>query len=229
MFDDELDASFSHIIDEWRLAEERIKSAEFVREGEVVASAIFELRYAGRKLVQVIATAFGPNGIGAGSSERTAALVTLAEARECCIKAKHDALDSIITFLTLYFRDTRTKLNIRLIQKYFPSFLEDVSKIRAVQAKIAVSRSENASSRDEIYEDIYQNDYPALLNLYERISASANLVDEEIKSDRRSRRREIAFNIITFLFGLFGALDLADKYHVVAHGKELYHWILVKL
>ena len=78
-------------------------------EGEVVSSSIFELRYAGRKLVEVLKLAIDKGAFDAKSEHRTKALVTLAEAGECCIKAKHDAIDAVITFLTLYFRDTRRK------------------------------------------------------------------------------------------------------------------------
>jgi hypothetical protein len=55
MLDDaELKAALQELIKQWNIAEARIKKAEQVRGNEVVASAIFELRYAGRKLVDAI-------------------------------------------------------------------------------------------------------------------------------------------------------------------------------
>lgn len=54
MLDPELDAVIAEFIKQWNVAERRIKKAEQVRANEVVASAIFELRYAGRKIVDAL-------------------------------------------------------------------------------------------------------------------------------------------------------------------------------
>ena len=51
MLDDRFDKLFRALIEQWNIAERRIKKAEQVRGNEVVSSAIFELRYAGRKLI----------------------------------------------------------------------------------------------------------------------------------------------------------------------------------
>ena len=81
-----------------------------------------------------------------------------------------------------------------------------------MQHKIAASRGDTAKGRESIYEEIFQNDYPSLLKLFEQISASADLVEGEIVRDRRSRSRERIFNGVMFLFGLAGAIDLFIKY-----------------
>jgi hypothetical protein len=53
MLNDELDNALRELITQWNVAERRIKKAEQVRANEVVASAIFELRYAGRKIIDI--------------------------------------------------------------------------------------------------------------------------------------------------------------------------------
>ena len=52
--DDQLDRKLKNLAEQWDIAERRIKKAEQVRGNEVVSSAIFELRYAGRKIIDVI-------------------------------------------------------------------------------------------------------------------------------------------------------------------------------
>ena len=54
MLDDGLDKALLALIKQWNVAEQRIKKAEQVRGNEVVASAIFELRYAGRKVIDAL-------------------------------------------------------------------------------------------------------------------------------------------------------------------------------
>ena len=54
MFDQKLDTAINEFIRQWNVAERGIKKAEQVRAGEVVATAIFELRYAGRKTVDAL-------------------------------------------------------------------------------------------------------------------------------------------------------------------------------
>ena len=43
MFDPDIDSAIIGLIQEWDIAEERIKKAEFVNGNQIVASAIFEL------------------------------------------------------------------------------------------------------------------------------------------------------------------------------------------
>ncbi len=51
MFDKDLNATMTALIEQWNIAERPIKKAEYVQGDEVVGPAIFELRYAGRKMV----------------------------------------------------------------------------------------------------------------------------------------------------------------------------------
>ncbi len=54
MLNKKLDARLRELIVQWGIAERRIKQAENARAQEIVSSAIFELRYAGRKVVDAI-------------------------------------------------------------------------------------------------------------------------------------------------------------------------------
>ena len=57
--DEELVRLLQRTFEQWNIAERRIKKAEQVRGNEVVTSAIFELRYAGRKIVDALTLALG--------------------------------------------------------------------------------------------------------------------------------------------------------------------------
>ena len=46
MFDRDIDAAISQLVEQWNIAERRIKKAEFTTGNQVVFSAVQELRYA---------------------------------------------------------------------------------------------------------------------------------------------------------------------------------------
>lgn len=85
----ELDAALRELITQWNVAETRIKKAEQVRANEVVSSAIFELRYAGRKIVDAVDMCLRSDiANDPAAHERVHAFI--ADATEDCVKAKHD-------------------------------------------------------------------------------------------------------------------------------------------
>src|SRR5437868_4128965 len=109
MFDDVIDRLIKHFIDEWNIAERRIKKAEQVRGGEVVTSAIFEMRYAGRKLVDALHLLCGKDWqIDSGCHDKIVRF--LHDGIEDCVKAKHDAIDAMIDFVIHWFDDTEKRI-----------------------------------------------------------------------------------------------------------------------
>jgi hypothetical protein len=95
MFDDDIDRLFEQLDTQWNIAERRIKKAEQVRGGEVVSSAIFELRYAGRKLIDALELLRTKNW-NDNKVEYDKIRRFLHDAIEDCVKAKHDAIDSML-------------------------------------------------------------------------------------------------------------------------------------
>jgi len=95
VFDREIDGAISQLIEQWDIAERRIKKAEFVTANQVVSSAIFDLRYAGRKLIdahKLLSTDKWKDD----PEEKSRILAFLADATEDCVKSKHDAIDAMM-------------------------------------------------------------------------------------------------------------------------------------
>ena len=119
MLDNELDKLFKDAIAQWNIAERRIKKAEQVPGNEVVNSAIFELRYAGRKIVdalQLILNKEWQNNATIYEQIRR----YLADAIEDCVKSKHDVIDSMIDFVTTWFNDIEKQIGLWKARRNFP-------------------------------------------------------------------------------------------------------------
>lgn len=153
MLDPDLDAALAELIKQWNIAETRIKKAEQVRADQVVASAIFELRYAGRKIIDAIEICLTQD-IQANPKARAKVHSYIADATEDCVKAKHDAIDAMMTFVTTWFHRAEAFLTLERVQHFFPSYLATVSMIATIQDNITASRGDRNRLRDSIYDDI---------------------------------------------------------------------------
>ncbi|MCJ2114997.1 hypothetical protein MKK64_27970 [Methylobacterium sp. E-025] len=120
MLDAELDAALCALIEQWNVAEKRIKRAEHVRANEIVAPAIFELRYAGRKIVDSIQIILA-HDIFQDAEKHAKVSSFIADATEDCVKAKHDAIDAMMNFVTTWFDETEKSIGVEEIQKFFPT------------------------------------------------------------------------------------------------------------
>jgi hypothetical protein len=100
MLDNELDQAIAEYIRQWNIAERRIKKAEQVRANEVVASAIFELRYAGRKIVDALDLILKTD-ISTDKDSRTKVHSYIADATERlpAIVGKPDGLEGVVSLL----------------------------------------------------------------------------------------------------------------------------------
>jgi hypothetical protein len=82
----------------------------------------------------------------------------LADAIEDCVKAKHDAIDAMLDFVTIWFKETEDQIGLRHLTQTFPDYLEVTAHIIAVQDKVARSREDRLLSRDGFYDDIEVDD-----------------------------------------------------------------------
>jgi len=184
MLDAELDRLFKDLIAQWNIAERRIKKAEQVQGNEVVNSAIFELRYAGRKIIdamQLILSKDWQNDTEIYEQIRR----YLADAIEDCVKAKHDSIDAMIDFVTTWFDELEQRIGLRKLTEIFPEYLDITSKIAEVQDKIAHSREHRTTARDSVYDEIEAKDYEDILKLYNKMRLSKNRVQAIVNSDNR--------------------------------------------
>jgi len=186
VFDNEIDAAMVQLREQWDIAERRIKKAEFVNANNVISSAIFELRYAGRKLIDANRLIL-EGGWKNNQEEKNRILAFLADATEDCVKAKHDAIDAMMLFIAAWFERTEQKLGLSEIQKYFPTYTDITGKMLSIQDKISASRGDRAILRDSIYDDIENNGYTEILSLYEKMRISEPRVHSEVRTELRRR------------------------------------------
>jgi hypothetical protein len=104
MLSDKLDARLRELISQWGIAERRIKQAENARAQEIVSSAIYELRYADRKIVDLLELALTQDWENDDkSADQIHAYIE--DAIEDCVKAKHDAIDAVMSFVVRWFSE----------------------------------------------------------------------------------------------------------------------------
>lgn len=186
MSDSDIDDAIKKLIVQWNVAERRIKKAEQVRANEVVAAAIFELRYAGRKLIDANNLLLNEPS---DPANRSRVLEFLADATEDCVKAKHDAIDSMLDFITSWLDRTENKLGLSTVVRFFPNYIAITANISDIQDKIAASREDRTKLRDSIYDIIENEDYDAILSLYREMKQSEPRVQAEVDAENAERER----------------------------------------
>lgn len=203
LFDDQLDNAILCLIDQWNIAERRIKKAEQVRANEVVASAIFELRYAGRKLIDALDIALKDDWKNDGKiHEKICSYVY--DATEDCVKAKHDAVDAMVDFVTTWFSRYEDRHELDTIQQFFPEYLMRTAQIRDIQEKIAISRHSRNQSRDQTYNEIENTGYNDILDLFNTMKNSHDRVDICIKKRKKTDKTLWWSAIIGVIVGVLG-------------------------
>lgn len=209
MLDPALDQLFKDLIAQWNIAERRIKKAEQVQGNEVVNSAIFELRYAGRKVVDALQLIEGADWKDRQVHEQIRRY--LADAIEDCVKAKHDSIDAMIDFVTTWFDELEGRIGLRALTQMFPEYLDVTSRIATVQDKIAHSRQHRTTARDSVYDEIENNDYEAILQLYNKMRLSRERVQAIVEAEERRERLNVGLLAVNIVLGVviaFGTIIL---------------------
>jgi hypothetical protein len=208
VLEERLDNALTGLIRQWNIAEGRIKQAEQVRANEVVAAAIFELRYAGRKVVDAIHLALTEDWRrDAAVYDRIFAYI--ADATEDCVKAKHDAIDAMLDFVTSWFATVEKTLDLEEVQRFFPDYIKITASIAGIQDRIAESRRDRTKLRDSIYDEIEQNgEFAAILELYKRMLLSSERVADTIVIARRRETRMMRLHIAAVVLGTVALADI---------------------
>ena len=207
MLDADLDKAVLDLIEQWNIAETRIKRAEQVRANEIVAPAIFELRYAGRKIVDSLEIVL-KSDISSDTKSRDTVVSYIADATEDCVKAKHDAIDAMMNFVTSWFDDLEKKIGVEEIQKFFPNYFEVVGTISVIQEQIADSRGDRNKLRDSIYNRIDGEDYDKVLNLFVTMKSSQERVTLASNRNKSKSRKENNLKYYGLVFGAAGWVGL---------------------
>lgn len=172
----EQQALLASIRKEWDRAEADIKIAEQVAL-KIVTPAVKELRYGGRRLVDML------NKMSAGASEEDLNAM-LQEACFDCHRARHDAIDAATSKIAIDIEIMIEKLGYGSILPVYPDFPKLFNELGAVRTKIAESRG-NRENREVIYSVIESVDFPALVAKYNEMRTSEHMMIALAKKSRR--------------------------------------------
>lgn len=164
------------IRDEWNRAEHAIKLAEQVC-NEIVFPSINELRYAGRRLIDLI------HGTLTGIDEQKLDAI-LADTLFACHRARHDAVDTATSKIAIQIDLMTTLLQYEAILPAFPEFPSLVSDLTKLSAPIAISRKER-ENREAIYLTLLAVDFPELVAKYRRLLACEAIIKQVAARNRQ--------------------------------------------
>jgi hypothetical protein len=212
LLDEKLDGLLKDLNTQWNIAERRIKKAEFVQGGVVVNSAIFELRYAGRKLIDAHALIREKDWKNDSKTYEDICRF-LADAIEDCVKAKHDAIDAMVDFVTNWFNELEARVGPEKLVSLFPEYLVTTASIAQIQDKIAQSRENRIAARDGVYDEIEKVEYKSLLDLYDKMRLSRDRIDLIHSSQRRKERSDFYLLFVPAAAAVF--LVLLEIYKLI--------------
>ncbi len=178
---------------EWMRAEACMKQAEQVNSAVVIPS-VKELRYAGRCLVNALELAL--NG-----GDLNKAKEYLLDAKFDCNRARHDAVDALISKITIDLDAILKTVGANVILENFPQMPDIVGKIDTVKREIVRSRSKSAD-RNNVYENIEDNDVTLLVNYMREIKYSTEILKGLSRKQEINRKISIAFGIAGIAFGI---------------------------
>lgn len=185
--------TLSEIQDAWDKAEIDIKLAEQINR-KVVLPSINELRYAGRRLVEILHKIETE-----APSEQIDGLFndTLFD----CLRARHDAIDSAVSKIILDTDAAEKDLGYESILKAFPDYPKFRNQLIKIQENIAKSR-EDRNNREQIYNTISTANFPKLVESYQEFRSSEPLMESFASKQRMSM-------FLSWLFGLAGIIGMA--------------------
>ena len=196
---DEIKNILNKLIEEWNKAEEALKHAENIQ-GEVVASSINELRYAGRKIIEALSLD--------DNKEQSRRL--LDDAIFDCMRARHDAIDAITAYISDSIDNITNELGVDVVLTCYHDLPKLLAEIGRIQGYIAHSR-ENRLNRDAIYETLQITDLPNIISMYLDLKSNESLMTSLAEKRKRERRyHRIGFwsgliiGIIGLIIGILG-------------------------
>jgi hypothetical protein len=156
---------------EWDKAEKLVKRAERIR-SQVVLASINELRYAGRRLVDAwhLKTAAETD-----DAQRVLFDRHVSDALLACNRAQHDAVDAIVLFLQKVVNKYEEEFGLALLAEKYPRIFDIKATLRIADDLITGSR-EHRDTRDDDYDRLADEHFPALLDHYYHLVSSRDLL-----------------------------------------------------
>lgn len=183
---------------EWDRAEEDIKLAEQVGNA-VVFPSIKELRYAGRRIVDMIVVMLEH------PEDQKKIDDLLADARFDCHRARHDAVDAATADIAAQLVVMVKHLTYEAILPAYPEFPALYRDLRSARDRIAGSRGKR-KDREAIYSAIEATDLVKLVGQYNDLMACEPIMKTVAKSQRRERLISRWGLIIGVILGVGGII-----------------------
>jgi hypothetical protein len=193
---DDFSAAIAEVSSEWNRAEKAIKLAEEVS-GEIINPAIYELRYAGRRIVEALAKA-------SDGAEENARLLLRDALFDCC-RARHDAIDAATSKISADLDLAVKKLGPDTVLQNFPKITDLLGELGAVRDKIAMSR-EKRDDRDAIYDSIERDRLTDIVGLFRTFRASEPLMKAAAKKQRRRNAANYGLGAVGALLAALGII-----------------------
>ncbi|MCF1504248.1 hypothetical protein L0F51_10845 [Afifella sp. H1R] len=181
------------VCDEWNRAEKAIKLAEQVN-GEIINPAIYELRYAGRRIVEAIQRL--PDG------EDSEAIALLRDAYFDCSRARHDAIDAATSKIAADLAIAVDKLGPEAVLEGFPSFSKLKSRLDVTRRLISISR-EDRENRARIYETLENDHLTEIVEGYNEFTASEPILRRYALRRRRGLLIERVMWLAAIIVGVW--------------------------
>ncbi|CAC9617633.1 hypothetical protein [uncultured Gammaproteobacteria bacterium] len=189
------------IADKWNLIEKRLKITEKYR-FEVDIPAINELRYAGRKIVDIIVLLHSEDYDN--ETEKTIS-DNIAHAEQYCMNSDHDLTDGICTFFNTKMERVINDYGYDNVCTYFPQTSKIMVMLDEVKEVISISR-ENRPQRVEAYKKLEEEFIPKFMAFHKQLVAS----EKSMLLSKRTRERKdkilIFFAVIGIIVGISGVL-----------------------
>jgi hypothetical protein len=183
------------IAGEWLQAEADIKQAEQICE-EVVTPSVFELRYAGRRIVEAIT-------LLNDGAEHNRIEDVLRDAKLDCHRARHDAVDAAAAKIAKDIEINNDFFGQDVVVSAFPRLSELRSALQEVRAGIVAARSD-LKNRDGIYNEIETDKFPGLILLYRAMQLS----EQDMVGIKKAKRRFVfGEHVIAFIAIAIGLVD----------------------
>jgi hypothetical protein len=168
----------------WDDTESLIKEAEQINLAMIVP-AISELRYGGRKLIDYLRSLGGDDK----KSQRT----HLEDFMQCCIRARHDAVDAIVSYIVLYLEELERSISADLISEKFPGYDNLKRDLFASATLIAESRQDR-ERRNEIYSTIKKQYISEIVLQYRNLSSARSAIFA-VQHKRDNRQHQVSWAI----------------------------------
>lgn len=177
----------------WNETEEILKKAELLS-GTLVVPGITELRYAGRKLVDYMLSC-------ADCHEQSIIDEHIQDYKQCCIRARHDAVDASVMFIKNRYNHAVETFGPDVVHSNFRHNVELRRAIRIVDERLSLSRKER-HDRPDLYSEVNDKHLDGLIQMFRDLEDS----EEPMIHAREQRDRSHRFGVRGFVVGVLGGV-----------------------